>query len=113
MKSRLLISFSMPRGLKRGDFYNEYLVFEEGKLTFILENISQQKVEKKVDIPYQEKDYQALLETASHSSKKPLQTIFDMTISYAEITDSSGEKERFFVNDSSFWEIARSYLPKE
>ena len=67
MKPVLFFSFSMPRGLKAGDFYDEYLVFEEGKLNFILKNITREKIEKRMRIPYEEKDLQTLLEIVTKS----------------------------------------------
>ena len=103
----------MPRGLKRVDFYNEYLVFGDEKLTFILENVSKKQIVKKLELPYKEEDLQTLLEIASKSSRRPLQSIFDMTIPYAEIILPTNEKERVFVTNQIFWEIANGYLPKE
>ncbi len=113
MKPFLVISFSMPRGLKAGDFYDEYLIFEEGKLNFILKNITREKIEKRMRIPYEEKDLQTLLEIATKSSNKPTQLITDATLAYAEIRNASGETERVFVSDPLFWEIAYRYLPKK
>lgn len=113
MKSFLFISFSMPRGLKVGDFYDEYLIFEEGKLNFILKNITREKIEKRMRIPYEEKDLQTLIEIATKSSNKPTQLITDVTLAYAEIRNASGETERVFVSDPLFWEIAYRYLPKK
>ena len=113
MKPFLFISFSMPRGLKAGDFYDEYLVFEEGKLNFILKNITREKIEKRMRIPYEEKDLQTLLEIATKSSNKPTQLITDVTLAYAETRNASGETERVFVSDPLFWEIAYRYLPKD
>ena len=113
MKPFLFISFSMPRGLKAGDFYDEYLVFEEGKLNFILKNITREKIEKRMRIPYEEKDLQTLLEIATKSSNKPTQLITDVTLAYAETRNASGETERVFVSDPLFWKIAYRYLSKK
>lgn len=113
MKPFLLISFSMPRGLKARDFYNEYLIFEDGKLNFTLKNISSQKIEKNIPLPYEEKDLQTMLEIVSKSSNKPTQEIMDMSLAYAERKDASGDIERVFVSDPLFWEIAYRYLPNK
>ena len=113
MKPFLLVSFSMPRGLKAGDFYDEYLIFEDGKLYFLLKNITSQKIEERTSIPYEEKDLQTLLKIVLKSSNKPSQTIMDASLSYVETKNASGEIERLFVSDPLFWEIAYRYLPKK
>ncbi|HBE99217.1 MAG TPA: hypothetical protein DDW18_04240 [Firmicutes bacterium] len=112
MKPFLLISFSMPRGLKQMDFYEDILIFNDGKLNFECKNITNQKIEKRRVIPYKEKDLEKMLDIASKSSSKPAQMIMDMSLAYAEIRDVSGKIKRVFVSDPLFWEIAYRYLPR-
>lgn len=103
----------MPRGLIRGDFYNEFLVFENNKLTYFLENISQRKIEKEINLECSLKDIETLERYALDSNTIPKIKQTDVTLAYAKILFANNEEKTSFVEDETFWKIAKGYLPKK
>lgn len=103
----------MPRGLIRGDFYDEFLVFENNKLTYFLNNITQNKIEKEIDLEYSLEDIKILEKYALDSNELPKIKQTDVTLAYAKIFFINDEEKTSFIEDETFWKIAKGYLPNK
>lgn len=109
---RFSIYFSMPRGLIARDFYNAFLVFENEKLTYFLENITQGKIEKEIELEYSSDDFNKLITMALESVGMPRIKRSDVTLEHAKMLFDNGEEKTSFVENREFWKIAKSYIPK-